>query len=361
MKIVFILEHFHPYIGGVEKLFFQLTQELANKGTVVRVLTTRFDTNLQKKEIINNVEVIRLNLTNRYLFSFFGFFYMIKHVKGFDLIHTTTYNAAFPAFFVGLFSKKKVIVTFHEYWGKLWFSLPFLGIFEKILFWSYEQLVTLLPFNTIVAVSDFTKASLEKKLHRTDIERIYNGVAYPPKHAENNPLPKTFTFTYYGRLGVSKGIELILEACKILQNETFDFTCNLIIPKTPGKFYRKILSIIDETHIKSKIKLYHNLPEFDLKNVLKTSNCIVIPSYSEGFCFSAVEAIALGIPVIISNNGALPEVVSGKHIIMKHNDAENVASALKQAKENIWEETPLKKYELQKQVNKYIDLYENML
>jgi len=44
----------------------------------------------------------------------------------------------------------------------------------------------------------------------------------------------------------------------------------------------------------------------------------VIPSYSEGFCFAALEACALNIPVISSDMGALKETVSNKHLKLKH-------------------------------------------
>ena len=54
----------------------------------------------------------------------------------------------------------------------------------------------------------------------------------------------------------------------------------------------------------------------DLSKTISKTNCILIPSYSEGFCFSAAESIGLKIPIISSNKGALKEVVSGKHIIM---------------------------------------------
>ena len=38
----------------------------------------------------------------------------IKLAKDNDIIHTTTYNAAFPAFLIGKISRKKIIITVHE-------------------------------------------------------------------------------------------------------------------------------------------------------------------------------------------------------------------------------------------------------
>ncbi|MBU0626082.1 hypothetical protein KKH82_01285 [Patescibacteria group bacterium] len=43
----------------------------------------------------------------------------IKLAKQHDVIHTTTYNAAIPASIIGRISKRKVVITVHEIFGKL--------------------------------------------------------------------------------------------------------------------------------------------------------------------------------------------------------------------------------------------------
>ena len=113
MKILYVVEHYHPYIGGVEKLFKTLCEEVAAKGDEVTVVTTLHNKSLQQKETLNGVSIRRIPVKNRYLFTFFGWIWILKYAKGKDLIHTTSYNAALPAFFTGLFMRKKVIVTFH--------------------------------------------------------------------------------------------------------------------------------------------------------------------------------------------------------------------------------------------------------
>jgi glycosyltransferase involved in cell wall biosynthesis len=46
MKILFVLEHYPPYIGGAETLFGLLADQLVKHGHKVRVITTRFRSNL---------------------------------------------------------------------------------------------------------------------------------------------------------------------------------------------------------------------------------------------------------------------------------------------------------------------------
>ena len=90
----------------------------------------------------------------------------------------------------------------------------------------------------------------------------------------------------------------------------------------------------------------------------QTSHCVVIPSYSEGFCFAAAETIALGTPVISSGKGALKEVVSGKFIEMESFDKQDLFSALEKAYHGAWTSKPIKHFELKTTVKNYLALYE---
>ncbi|MBK8807296.1 MAG: glycosyltransferase family 4 protein [Bacteroidales bacterium] len=358
MNIVFVLEHFYPYIGGVEKLFYSLSKELVKQGHTVTVITTRFDKSLNSNEKINEVNVIRLNLRNRYLFTFFGVFFMLKYIKKSDIVHTTTYNAALPAVLSGWLTGKKVIVTFHEYWGKLWFSLPYLSFIERIMFSFYEQIILRLPYKHIVGVSEYTVGRLKEKLpNKKNIQLIYNGLEYTVEQWKPKTRISDFSFCYYGRLGVSKGLDILLEACVILKQRKVSFDCKIIIPKIPQKIYFSVLNSILKKDIADVISLYHNLSFENLREELLISDCVVIPSYTEGFCFSAAEAVAMGIPVIASKNGALPEVVSGKHIFFEKNQPSFLADAIIKAKNNDWDFCNVKKFELDSQISQYLELY----
>jgi glycosyltransferase involved in cell wall biosynthesis len=55
---------------------------------------------------------------------------------------------------------------------------------------------------------------------------------------------------------------------------------------------------------------------------------VVLPSFEEGFGLPALEAMALGIPVIVSNRGALPEVVGHAGLQIDPDDADGIADAI---------------------------------
>src|SRR6185436_95369 len=125
MKILFVVEHFYPYVGGAEELFLNLTVSLAKAGYEIDVVTTLYDKTLQKREDYCGVKISRINCYNRFLFTVMSLPEIIRKAKNADFIHTTSYNSAVPSFLAGLIMRKKIIITFHEVWGKLWLRLPF--------------------------------------------------------------------------------------------------------------------------------------------------------------------------------------------------------------------------------------------
>jgi len=357
VNVLFILEHYAPYIGGVEKLFKKLSEKLADEGHGVRVITTKFSSDLESTEIVDGVEIIRIPLKNRYLFTFFGFFFCLKYSRGFDFIHTTSYNAALPAYLVAMYRRIPSIITFHEVWGRLWFSLPYLGSVERCLFFLYEQFVIRLPFDFFIGVSSFTEKSLLEYKRPNDVRMVYNGLEYLPC----KKVPQTREFLFFGRLGVSKGIDLLLGAADILVKDGIDFSLTMVVPKVPEWFYRKISDQIASSAFADRITMKHNLSDQELKSEILRIGTVIIPSYSEGFCFAAAEVCALGAKIIHSGKGALAEVVSGKHIKMKHHSAKGLAEAMEQALSNNWEETPLKYFHLRDTVQNYMALYQSLL
>ena len=364
MTVLFVLENYYPNIGGVETLFKNLTEELVKQGKHVQVLTTQLDKNDPKYECINGVEVYRYPFKNRYFFTFFAVFPIFKHLKKADLVHTTSYNAGLPAFIASKLKGKKVIITFHEVWGNLWFKLPYMNSIVRYLHYSFEQMLVRLPFDKFIAVSESTAESLEDAgIKKDKIVVNYNGIDYDRVQAlatDTTANNEQFTYTYCGRLGISKGIDYLLEAAQLFREQSPNSVLKMIIPQTPEPFYKTILNEIEKKGLQDYIQLQHNLPDDELAKEIRSSDCILIPSYSEGFCFVAAECIALGVPIISSDQKALREVVSGRFIKMKEHSVEALLAALHKAQKGEWEETPIKQFHLKDSVQRYIDLYENI-
>ncbi|MCF6171094.1 MAG: glycosyltransferase family 4 protein [Bacteroidales bacterium] len=362
MRILFVLEYYHPNIGGVETLFKKLAESLVQKGNEVEVITMRFKPVLAKTELINGVRVRRLRLTNRIFFALFSTFKVVAASRNCDLIHTTSSSSGFPAAVAGWLSNKKVVVTFHELWGKLWFQLPYMNMATKAVNYLFEQIIARLPYDKVVAVSDFTGESLLKSgMLPEKVTRIYNGLDYKNLEGYAHKPQGSFTFAFFGRPGVSKGLDILLPAAAMFFSDNPDTKLKLIIPSRPKASYRKVMSQLKKLEISGQTDVLSDLNHEELKSQLCSSHCVVIPSYSEGFSFAAAETVAMGIPVISSDKGALKETVSGKFIKMKSLTTEALCDALRQAQKKGWTISSVRRFELDTQVKSYEQLYSSML
>lgn len=357
MKILFVLEHYHPYIGGAETLFQLLTESLA-KNHEVRVITTRFRADLPAREVRQGVAIRRINCGNRFLFSVVAVPAVVRSARWADVVHTTTYNAALPAWIGAKLTGKKVIVTFHEVWGALWTQLPFLSRPAAWAFRLFERLLLALPFDRYVAVSDFTARTLvQYGVEKSKVVRIYNGLVYADFAGYHQQPPAIFTYTYFGRLGVSKGLELLIPAAAAFRARHPDSRLRLIIPRRPAAMFRRVTDLLGRHGLNDYVELLHELPLDALRQRVCTSSCVVIPSYSEGFCFVAAEAVAMGVPVVSSGRGALAETVSGPHVTMASQRVSALVDALELAYREEWTITKKASYPLNQSVREYEAFY----
>ncbi len=362
MTILFVLENYHPRIGGVETLFKSLTEVLIAEGHTCVVITTWPGGDVPRRESAPGLKIIRIRTVSRYLFTFFACVPVLRQLRACDLVHTTSYNAALPAYLATRCIRRKVIITFHEVWGKLWFRLPVIGFISKWGHYLFEQLLLRLRFDRFIAVSEFTAMRLrESGVRAESISVIYPGIDYAEfdrtERVTDTRDENKFTYTYYGRLGYSKGLDILLKAATEIQTQLPASRLQLILPTEPRSMYKWVNRYIDAHDLRDHVILRHHLPFDELKNAIRQSDCVVIPSYSEGFCFVAAETIALGVPVISSDQAALKEVIGGKYLRMHSLDSKSLVGAIMQASKGEWEEGPVKRFPLSETVKKYLLCY----
>lgn len=70
------------------------------------------------------------------------------------------------------------------------------------------------------------------------------------------------------------------------------------------------------------------VPDADLRHFYSAADCLVLPSFYEGFGLPVLEAMACGTAVIASNAGALPEVVAGAGLLFDPHSSDELAACL---------------------------------
>lgn len=374
-SICFVLEYYYPHIGGVEKLFYSLTTQLARLGYKVRVVTLALpETN--DCESINGVEVLRVKVppfASRYFFSFIAFFYLLIFVRDFDLIHTTTFNAALPAWMAAKVLRKRIVITVHEVWGKAWLKIPSVNLVTALTHNFYERLIMQFTYDGYICVSKHTKNCLKAfGIDSQKMKVIYNGLDenfWNPRRWSLNGirnlrwrlgLKQSFVYLFFGRPGISKGVEFLLRAVPEISRKIPSSNLLMILSPTPSYRYRYVCKLIRDLKIEDRIFLMQTVPEDQLPLYICLSDCVVVPSLREGFGFSALEACYLGVPLVATTAGSLPEVVSGKHLLVDPASPEALVQGVCAVFQGKYQTSALKRFPLGRTVQQYISMYDEL-
>lgn len=91
---------------------------------------------------------------------------------------------------------------------------------------------------------------------------------------------------------------------------------------------RHLESIAGQSEFSGKIRALGSLGDEDLVLAYNAAEMLVLPSLYEGFGLPALEAMACGIPVIVSNAGSLPEIVGDAAIVCERGNYGSLAEAM---------------------------------
>jgi glycosyltransferase involved in cell wall biosynthesis len=242
------------------------------------------------------------------------------------------------------------VVTPKTGWQKLWLPLElklhpvdlFLGLSQSIpLFsshnigfiydlgflhipWAYRNSATKLKIQTenlihksdhIITISNAVKQDIinNYKFPKSKISVAYPGID-PIFHNNQTKFqnPKPY-FLVVGALKPGKNIPMIIKAFHNFLIYS-DIKYDLIL--AGGDYWKdpKIEQTIKELNLQDSVKKLGYTPDENLVKLYRSSTALLVPSFWEGFCLPAVEAMACGCPVIGSNTGALTEVTGGNGI-----------------------------------------------
>jgi len=178
-------------------------------------------------------------------------------------------------------------------------------IIEYSAIWYYKSknIFALKNAYKIISNSKFMHDLLQKK-YGLDSEIIYPKINFSELDKKLIKKENQIYITFIGGNNAMKGADIVLKIAKKMPNEKF-----LIV----GPYNRKY----------KKGNITYMPYQRDVMEIYKISKLILMPSrWNEAFGRIVLEANYLGIPVITSNKGGLPEANKNKELIV--DDLENI-------------------------------------
>lgn len=102
----------------------------------------------------------------------------------------------------------------------------------------------------------------------------------------------------------------------------------LVIVGKKGWMYESIFSTIEELRLEGSVLLPGFVPDEELPALYSGADLFALPSFYEGFGLPALEAMACGTPVVVSNVSSLPEVVGNAGILVRPTEVDALAGAI---------------------------------
>jgi glycosyltransferase involved in cell wall biosynthesis len=139
-------------------------------------------------------------------------------------------------------------------------------------------------------------------------------------------LPESFIL-FVGTIEPRKNLPTLIRAYKGLVDD-YKSAADLAIVGKQGWLYDDVYHLVEELDLQQRVHFLGRVPAADLIYLYNASQMLVLPSYYEGFGLPPLEAMACGVPVIVSDTSVMPEVAGDAALRVAHEDVEGFTVAM---------------------------------
>jgi len=140
-----------------------------------------------------------------------------------------------------------------------------------------------------------------------------------------------FCIGYVGRLVYEKGVDLIFRAAKNLYDQGHEFK---IVICGDGPYNHELRQLAKDLSIINNIDWLGEIKHDDIPIAIAQLDVLILPSrttpnWKEQFGHVLIEAMAMGVPVIGSSSGAIPNVIGRTDAIFTENNFNELSKIIK--------------------------------
>lgn len=324
MKVLFLTYEFFPKWGGIQRMTYDIGQQLIKNGHQVDVIATK-PKNLDEYEDMDGINIHRIytKFSKIPLMNIpMNVHYIVKKIKEInpDVVHVQGLTKCLPA----IICKKKLDIPFvlHAH-GK--------DVYNRTHIENVIAKIGLKKADEIIALTDEMKEKLQA-LVKCEPVVIGNGIDY---FRFNNKIKKkidkqTVKILYVGRLEPVKNVESLIKAMRWVK-----FPRKELYIIGDGSEKDRLKDVINENQNdigigeKVNINMLGNLSDEKTQKYMDECEVFVLPSDKEGQGIVLLEAMANGMPIVASNVNGVPSIIEdGENGILVENKDMYIAMAI---------------------------------
>ncbi|MFC1612607.1 NAD-dependent epimerase/dehydratase family protein [Patescibacteria group bacterium] len=319
--IVVFSAFYEPFMSGAERFVKEVVERLADKYEII-IITAKLRKDLKDEEDFGRYKVVRVGNGDK--FDKLRYIWLAPEMaKKYNpvLLHAVMESYAGLALWRAkqVLAGKPRILTLQsgDLDKKFWRKVP----------WLWKTIHTSPDY--ITAISNFL-AERARRLGAKKIEVIPNGVDLGV--AEDVLMNKQNIETKHkiicvARLSWEKDHKNIIKALPKILREFPDASLAFV---GDGPLRGEIEEQIKELHLEDKVELKGNLPHKTALEELVKANVSICPSLAEGLGITFIEAQILGVPVIGTRVGGIPDVIQNGEtgFLIEPESSEAIADAI---------------------------------
>lgn len=311
LRVGIVTHYWLPHMGGIEVMAQQQARGLADRGWEVTVFTSRLKGD-PAFSTEGTIQIRRFRCTN-ILEKRFGvpvpimgagmLKTLVCSARDFDVIiaHGHVYVGSFFALLATRLRTVPLVIIqsspFVEYSSRL---------LNKIQSMADQSLgsTVLQGATKVIAISDFTKRFVESIASQANVIRIHPGVDLTRFHLADQPgIATRPLFVTVRRLVPRNGVNVLVRAW--LHSGLGRHADLAIVGDGPLRAELTKLAVADPS-----VRLLGRIPDEELADFYRSADVFVLPTVSgEGYGLSLAEALATGVPAIVTDGGAPSELV----------------------------------------------------
>jgi glycosyltransferase involved in cell wall biosynthesis len=339
MKILHVSPSFYPTraYGGTIRSSYGLCRGLAELGCDVRVLTTDTDGIGRNLDVPNDRDVVVDGLQVRYCHKLLRNSVSLdllrvirEYIQWADVVHLIAVYSfpTFPTLSCCRRFRKPMV------WSPRGSLQRWEGSTRRAHKFLWEEACRSLVLKDKFVLHATSADEAEQSSARFPGLRtviVPNGVELA-RHIRRKESGGEFRITYLGRLHPIKGIENLIDACKLLQGDAEPW--HLKIAGAGESDYAKILSAkAASVQPRGRIEFVGEVEGAAKEDLFASSDVVVAPSYVENFGMVIAEALAHEVPVIAGRGTPWEGLNANRCGLWVENAPESLAASIRQIRE----------------------------
>jgi glycosyltransferase involved in cell wall biosynthesis len=300
MKIAIIINLFPPkWLAGTEIATYNLAEHLAKRGHEIHVITSHDDglPNFEKENgfYIHRIAWPKIRIIGVLLF-WLQIFLKIRTIKP-DIVQAQDLSMGISADL-----SRKILKIPHIVWGRgSDVYLP--GRFTKI-----TSKPILHNADAVLALTEDMRQKMKGIVDR-EIFVVPNGINLE-QFTDRSPIivrekgQKNILFV--GRLHPVKGVQYLIRAMKRVLEEIPD---GMLILVGDGEERGNLEALSVQLGVQKSVQFVGVVPHEKVHSYMQQADVFVLPSLSEGFPGVILEAMACGLPVVVTRVGGIPDII----------------------------------------------------